>query len=245
MTMKKMSEYKLKKITYWFILSSFILPVGFLIYRIVVTENVATGEIGYRSRADYTLMLVQCLLGAVVIHVPYFFRRYFKIEIPTQLYIMYIVFLYCAIFLGEVRSFYYRIPHWDKWLHGFSAVMAGTLGFILVDVLNKNNCGITLSPVFTAMFAFCFAVSIGVLWEIYEYAFDGILGLNMQKFMLEDSTQLVGREALNDTMKDIIIDVCGSLAAAIIGYLSIKRQQKNDTTKQSVVIDKHIEKMYY
>ncbi len=219
-----LSEKKFRKITYWFVLLSFIVPIVFLVYRIAVTPDTASGEAGFRSRADYSLMLVQCLLGAVVVHVPHFLRRYLKIDIPTLLYMMYIVFLYCAIFLGEVRSFYYRIPHWDKWLHGFSSVMAGCLGFILVDVLNRVDRGIKLSPVFTALFAFCFAVSVGMLWEIYEYTFDGILGLNMQKFMLEDSTQLVGRAALDDTMKDIIIDVCGSLAAAVIGYISIKRR---------------------
>ena len=231
---------KFKKIAYWFVLLSFVVPVVFLIYRIVVTSNADPGEVGSRSRADYALMLVQCLLGAIVIHVPQFLRKYLKIEIPTPLFIMYIFFLYCAVFLGEVRSFYYRIPHWDKWLHGFSAVMAGCLGFILVDALNRLDRGITLSPVFIAMFAFCFAVSVGVLWEIYEYAFDGILGLNMQKSMLEDGTQLIGRAALDDTMKDIIIDVCGSLAAAVVGYISIKRQQKSNTVQQIVVIDEPI-----
>jgi len=224
--------WKLKKIAYWFVLLSFVVPVVFLIYRIVVTSNADPGEVGLRSHADYALMVVQCLLGAVVIHVPQFLRKYLKIEIPAPLYIMYIFFLYCAVFLCEVRSFYYRIPHWDKWLHGFSAVMAGCLGFILVDALNRLDRCIMLSPVFIAMFAFCFAISVGVLWEIYEYAFDGILGLNMQKSMLEDGTQLIGRAALDDTMKDIIIDVCGSLAAAIVGYILIKRQQKNNTVQQ-------------
>ncbi len=235
--MKKISEHTIRKITYWFMLLSFIVPVGFLIYRIAVTENVTIGGIGYRSRADYTLMLVQCLLGAVVLHVPYFFRKYLNINVPILLYVMYILFLYCAIFLGEVRSFYYRVPYWDKWLHGFSAVMAGSFGFILIDVLNNcNNIGIKLSPVFTALFAFCFATSIGVLWEIYEYAFDFILGLNMQKFMLEDGTQLVGRAALDDTMKDIIIDCCGSMLAATIGYISIKRQRKSELNKQNSLL---------
>lgn len=234
--MKKVSESKYKKIIYWFVLLSFIVPIGFLIYRIIIAENVATGEIGYRSRADYVLMIVQCLLGAVVIHVPYLFRRYLKIEIPTLLYITYIIFLYCAIFLGEVRSFYYKVPHWDKWLHGFSAIMAGSFGFILIDVLNRSgHVGINMSPIFTALFAFCFAASIGVLWEIYEYTFDGILGLNMQKFMLENGTELVGRAALNDTMKDIIIDCGGSMIAAVMGYISLKRNRKNNLNQQTVV----------
>ncbi len=219
---------KFKKIAYWFALLSFIIPVGYLVYRIAITANINIEEIGYRSRADYLLMLVQCLLGAIVIHVPHFLKKFFKIEVSTPLYIMYIIFLYCAIFLGEVRSFYYRVPHWDKWLHGFSAVMAGFLGFIVVDTLNELHRGIMLSPIFVAIFAFCFAVSIGVLWEIYEYTFDGILGLNMQKFLLEDGTPLVGRAALDDTMKDIIIDVCGSLVTAVIGYIAIKYRKNDD-----------------
>lgn len=238
-TIKKASGYTFRKITYWLTLLSFILPVGFLIYRIVVAENVATGEIGYRSRADYALMLVQCLLGAVVIHVPYFFRRYLKIEIPPLLYTMYIIFLYCAVFLGEVRSFYYRIPHWDKWLHGFSAVMAGSFGFTLVAVLSKSSrSSINLSPFFTTLFAFCFAISIGALWEIYEYTIDTILRLNMQKYMLEDGTELVGRAALNDTMMDIIIGCCGSAIASILGYISLKHRREKDLNQQTIVIEK-------
>lgn len=220
-------ENNFRKITYWFVLFSFIVPIGFLIYRVAITDNVATGEIGYRSRADYALMLLQCILGVIVLHVPHFFWKYLKLEIPTALYIMYIVFLYCAIFLGEVRSFYYTVPHWDTWLHGFSAVMAGSFGFIIVDVLNNSgHSGIKLSPLFASLFAFGFAVSIGVLWEIYEYAFDGILKLNMQKFMLEDGTQLTGRSALDDTMKDIIIDCCGSMIAAVTGYISLRYRRR-------------------
>jgi len=240
--MKKLSGNQFGKFTYWFVLLSFIIPIGYLIDRLAITEDVHPEQMGYRSRADYALMLAQCILGAIVIHVPQLFRKYLKIDIPAGMCVMYIGFLYCAIFLGEVRSFYYRIPRWDKWLHGFSAVMAGSLGFILVDILNRSNrVAMTLSPVFTAMFAFCFATSVGMLWEIYEYAFDGLLGLNMQKFMLENGTRLVGRAALDDTMQDIIIDCCGSLAAATAGYFSAKRRQKNDLNRQAAIMEKPIE----
>ena len=68
---------------------------------------------------------------------------------------------------------------------------------------------------FVAMFSFCFAVSIGAVWEIYEFSFDGLLGLNMQKFLLADGTPLVGRAALTDTMKDIIVDTIGALIASL------------------------------
>ncbi len=224
--MTKELSTKFKNFIYWFVLLSFILPIGFLIYRIIASGSADKSTVGYRSPADYTLMLVQCLLGAIVINLPHFLHRYLKIEIPTALNITFIVFLYCAIFLGEVREFYYKVPHWDKWLHGFSAIMAGSFGFIIIDMMNKSNSGIKLSPLFTALFAFYFAITIGVLWEIYEYTFDGLLGLNMQKFALEDGSKLVGRSALSDTMSDIIIDCCGSVIAAMIGYISLKRQKR-------------------
>ena len=84
---------------------------------------------------------------------------------------------------------------------------------------------IHLSPFFVSLFAFSFSMMLGGLWEIYEFAFDGILKLNMQKFMLEDGTQLVGRAALSDTMKDIIVDGCGALLASILGFLSLKQKK--------------------
>ena len=76
------------------------------------------------------------------------------------------------------------------------------------------------------MFALCFAVTVGVLWEIYEFSFDGLLGLNMQKFRLEDGTQLIGRAALQDTMKDLIVDVVGAATVVAWGYLHSKRNEK-------------------
>jgi len=233
--MKITTEVKLRRTAYWFVLINFALPVCFLIYRITALETVTSGDVAYRSRTDYLLMLIQCLLGAIVMHLPYVLQKNLKMEIPFPLYLMYIGFLYCAIFLGEVRSFYYRIPYWDKWLHNISAVMSGSLGFIVVDIIKKNRCGNSFSPVFSAIFAFCFSVSVGVLWEIYEYIIDSILELNMQKYLLEDRTPLIGRMALMDTMIDIIIDVCGSMVSAVIGYISIKRRQTTALTHQNVM----------
>ena len=141
--------------------------------------------------------------------------------------IAYVVFLYCAIVLGEVRNFYYNIKNWDTILHTLSGAMLGSLGFSIISLLNKSeSVPMELSPLFIAIFAYCFAVSLGCLWEIYEFTFDGILGLNMQKFMLEDGTQLVGRLALKDTMKDLIVDCLGAFAASFGGYISMKVQDK-------------------
>ncbi|HWR23140.1 MAG TPA: hypothetical protein VN366_06615 [Feifaniaceae bacterium] len=178
------------------------------------------------TRGDYILMLIQCVLGLIVMFMPSFLQRRFSIIFPDRIYVMYLVFLYCSIYLGEVRNFYYLIPFWDSILHGFSGVMLGALGFTIVNLLNREErLTVNLSPLFVSMFALCFAVTLGVLWEIYEFTFDGILGLNMQKFALQGGALFVGRDALIDTMKDLIIDFAGALVMSVIGYFSIKKER--------------------
>lgn len=216
---------KVERWTYFFVLISFLIPIAFLVIRIIFSGS-PQPEGAIRSQADYVLMLLQCLLGVIVIHLPTMMERKFRFDMPTALYVMYILFLYCAIFLGEVRNFYYEVPHWDTILHGFSAAMAGAFGFILVALLNRNtHTPVSLSPFFVALFAFCFAVMIGTVWEIYEYAADGLFGLNMQHFQTEAAVPLEGRDALLDTMKDIIVDMAGALLVSICGYFSLKQKR--------------------
>lgn len=182
---------------------------------------------GERCRSDYVLMLLQCCLGLAVMFLPNMLEKKWTWPITDAMYILYFQFLYCAIYLGEVRNFFCVVPHWDTWLHTFSGGMLGALGFIVVDRLNRvEGVPVRLSPGFVCLFALCFAVTVGVFWEIYEFTFDGLLGLNMQKFRLENGTQLVGRAALQDTMKDLIVDVAGAAVSVLLGYLSSRRQQK-------------------
>ena len=96
------------------VLLSFILPLGYLVVRIV-SHGGGTEEV--RSREDYVLMLLQCLLGIVAIVLPLRLIRQKTLQIPRVMLVLYIAFLYCAIFLGEVRSFYYAVPQWDTILH--------------------------------------------------------------------------------------------------------------------------------
>lgn len=207
-----------------FVLISFTAPIAYIIYKIVVSPVANTENIeGLRVKADYVLMLMQCILGIVAFFIPSIITKRFKIEIPSNMYIVYVVFLYGAIFLGEVGNFYYKVPHWDIILHTFSGAMLGALGFSVVNIFNKDeNISVKLSPIFVALFAFQFAISLGVMWEIYEFTFDGLLGVNMQKFALEDGTQLIGRAALADTMEDLIVDAVGAFTMAVIGYISLK-----------------------
>ncbi len=218
-----MKKVNFPKVLYFFVLISFIFPIVFLLFKMVLSAFNGTEK--YLT-SDRTLMLVQCILGVFVIHLPSFLAKRLKFEFPSALVIMYIIFLYCAIFLGEVRSFYFRIPHWDDILHLFSSIMTGMLGFMAVAILNKDqHVSVNLSPFFVCLFAFCFSLTLSTLWELYEFAFDGLLGLNMQKHTLEDGTVLAGRQALFDTMKDFIVDSCGALISTLIGYISIKSQK--------------------
>ena len=173
-----------------------------------------------KVRSDYLLMLTQCILGLLVMMLPSLLSRKWKIVVPDVICILYYVFLYCAIFLGEVFEFYYLVPHWDTVLHAFSGAMLGALGFKLVDFLNRDGgVKVSLSPLFTAVFAFSFALCIGALWEVYEFSFDALLGLNMQKHTTADGVPLVGTEALLDTMKDLIVDAIAAFAVVTVGFL--------------------------
>lgn len=217
---------RLGKLLYFWVNLSFLVPIVYLILRLIFGSDSA-GQVGYHSESDYLLMLLQCLLGLIAIHLPSILERRLRFELPSLLYGFYIVFLYCSIFLGEVRSFYYLVPRWDSILHFFSSMMTGFFGLMVVTILNRDrHVSMSLSPLFVCLFAFCFSITIGTLWEIYEFAGDGLFGLNMQKFITASGEVLVGHEALRDTMKDIIVDALGALLAGAIGYISIRKGQK-------------------
>lgn len=217
--MKK--KNRLGRVLYFGVTLSFLVPIVYLILRMVFGGG-EQASAGMHSESDYVLMLMQCVLGLITIHLPGILERRLRFELPGLLYGFYIVFLYCAIFLGEVRSFYYLVPKWDSVCHFFSSMMTGFFGLMVVTILNRNkHVTMDLSPFFLCLFAFCFSVTLGSLWEIYEFTADGLFGLNMQKFMTAQGELLVGHEALRDTMKDIIVDVLGALLASAIGMFSI------------------------
>lgn len=194
---------------------------------IIISPTEAESDAEYvRVKSDYVLSLLQCALGLIVMFIPSIIEKKISIDIPDSMEILYFIFLFSAIVLGEVRDFYYVIPYWDKILHAFSAGMLASLGFVLVAIFKKTErLKYYLSPLYIALFSFCFALTIGVVWEIYEYLADGLLSLNMQKYALADGTKLIGREALADTMDDLIVDTLGALVITILGYFSLKKQE--------------------
>jgi len=217
-----MKQSKVSKVLTAIVFSTLVLSVIYIVVRIImVPGGKGTGK--ERMESEYILMLLQCTAGIAIMFLPGIISRKFSVTIPGKMYILFVIFLFCAIYLGEVRSFFYQFKHWDALLHGFSGAMLGALGFSFVALLNdEERVPVNLSPIFVALFAFCFAIMLGVLWEFYEFAFDGLLNLNMQKYALADGTMLVGREALMNTMKDLIVDTLGALAVSILGYFSLK-----------------------
>ena len=218
------TDNKLELILHHLVFATLVVSIIFVSYKMITTPSTTTADSEVvRAKPQYVLMLAQCFLGLFALQLPGIIERKIHIGIPSKMLYMYFIFLYCSIYLGEVREFYYNVNNWDTILHTFSGGMLGSLGFAFVSILNKSEkVAMSLSPFFICLFAFCFALSMGVFWEIYEFTFDGILGLNMQKFMLEDGTMLVGREALFDTMKDLIVDGVGAFVISTIGYFSMK-----------------------
>lgn len=223
--MKKKVNWE--KIIGTFVFITLLLSIVYSLVMLIITpDELSSQELGSHVRSDYLLMFLQCLLGLVVFALPDFLEKKFSFELPNKMSIAYFIFLYCAIYLGEVRNFYYLIPRWDNILHCFSGAMLGAFGFTLVRILNDSErVSMNLSPGFICLFSFCFAMTSGAVWEIYEYLGDSIFGLNMQKYRLVDGSLLIGNAALSDTMHDIIIDGLGALVVVLSGYVSMRSKR--------------------
>jgi len=222
---KKRRDYR--KIVGVFVFTSLILAIiGIIVMMFIAPSEYQLDDPNGKIKSDYVLMLVQCVLGLIVIILPSLIEHKIKIEIPSRMMVVFILFIYAATFLGEVRNFYYTVPHFDTLLHTLSGGMIGALGFSIIAFLNNSDkIPVTLSPLFVACFTFCFALALGGIWEIYEFMADGIMNTNMQKFALENGTQLIGRTAVIDTMKDLIVDAIGAFVISIIGYISLKYEK--------------------
>ena len=123
-----------------------------------------------------------CVLTLVLLLIPSLIQINLKIELPTALEITILVFIFAAEILGEIQSYYIKFPFWDTVLHTTNGFLMAAIGFALVDILNRSKkFSIQLSPVFLAIVAFCFSMTIGVIWEFFEYGMDQFFGLDMQK----------------------------------------------------------------
>ena len=130
---------------------------------------------------NYTNVFL-CILTLLLLIIPSLAQMTFRIELPAALEIIILVFIFSAEILGEINEYYLLFPHWDTILHTLNGFLAAAIGFSLVDLLNRDKrVGMNLSPLFVAIVSFSFSMTIGVLWEFFEFAMDQLLGFDMQK----------------------------------------------------------------
>lgn len=123
-----------------------------------------------------------CVLALCLFLIPSFLERKLKIELPTVLEVIIFLFIFAAEILGEINAFYIRFPFWDTMLHTVNGFLCAAVGFAMVDILNQNpKIKFTLSPLYLAVAAFCFSMTVGVLWEFFEFSADCFVHTDMQK----------------------------------------------------------------
>lgn len=133
-----------------------------------------------------------CILTLILLIVPSFIQVNLKIELPTALEITMLLFIFSAEILGEIQAYYIKIPAWDTVLHTLNGFLMAAIGFALVDILNRSDrFSFQLSSAFLALVAFCFSMTIGVIWEFFECGMDMFFGLDMQKDMVVHSIHSV------------------------------------------------------
>ncbi len=147
-----------------------------------------------------------CILTLFLFSFPTILQRKLNVTLPNTLENIILLFIFAAEILGEVHNFYGIFKNWDTILHTLNGFLCGAIGFALIDLLNRTEkFHITLTPAFVALVAFCFSMTIGVLWEFFEFGMDNFLRTDMQK---DEIVTSIASTALDETKtnKSILID---------------------------------------
>ena len=167
-----------------------------------------------------------CILTLILFIMPSVVQATFKVEFPTLLEIIILLFIFAAEILGEISAFYIRFPYWDTVLHTLNGFLCGAIGFSLVEIMNGNKrLRFELSPLFMAVVAFCFSMTIGVAWEMFEFSMDSLYHLDMQKDTIIHSIYTVSLDPMNDNncvavtgIEDVVLN---GRELGLGGYLDI------------------------
>ncbi len=172
-----------------------------------------------------------CLLTLFLMLLPSFFSHTFHVYLPTAFEVIILVFIFCAEILGEIASFYVAFPFWDAILHCTNGFLFAAVGFALVDFFNRNErFSFKLSPAFLAFVAFCFSMTIGVLWEFFEFSGDRLFNLDMQKDYVIHTISSVSLNPdnknkaviINNIVETIVVQENGmETALGLGGYLDV------------------------
>lgn len=146
-----------------------------------------------------------CILTILLLYLPSWFQVKLRIELPPPLEITILCFIFAAEILGEVNAFYVVVPNWDTMLHTLNGFLAAAVGFSMVILLNDDErLTFDLSPFFLALVAFCFSMTIGVLWEFFEFGADMLFHTDMQKDTVINAIYTV---ALDTTRSNRVVAV--------------------------------------
>ena len=198
-----------------------ILSLGLFISNIIFA--VTTKDDSHRSRLIFNT--VQSCLMFIFTFFPGYIEKVVNVDIPNFMEVIFIIFCLCHFILGEISDFYIKVPHWDSILHTISGSMFAILAFSLIGLLNDLK-KVSLSPLFVALFALCFSMAVGGVWEIIEFGVDLLFHTNMQRFDNSVTREpFMGQLALMDTMKDLILDFLGALVICVMGYIGMQSKQ--------------------
>ena len=172
---------------------------------------------------------IMCIVALILFTIPTIVSEKFKIGIPSLLEAIIYLFIFSTTILGEINNFYGLIPFWDTILHTLNGFICAGIGFSLVDLLNQNSKKIHLSPMYVVLVAFCFSMTVGVLWEFCEFTADSLLKTDMQKDRIVQSISTVKLNPngenhpvkIKDIEKTQIYSKDGNVTTIENGYLDI------------------------
>ena len=188
-------------------------PVVFAVYlvlRLIVLASLVSAIL----RQEYESAFV-CVLVLFLFMLPFFIQKNFGIRLPSTLEIIILLFIFAAEILGELQSYFIQSPYWDTMLHTTNGFLCAAVGFSLIDILNRDaKIKFTLSPVYVALAAFCFSMTIGVLWEFFEFGMDRLFHMDMQK---DTIVHTISSVMLDPTNSNIPITIDGITSVAVNG----------------------------
>ena len=199
----------------------------YVILRIIVIASLALAL----GRGEYESAFI-CVLALVLFLLPSFAERTLVIDIPDTLEIIILLFIFAAEILGELQNYYLQFAYWDVMLHTVNGFLCAAIGFSLTDILCRNKQEkFRLSPLYMTIVAFCFSMTVGVIWEFFEYGMDCLFHTNMQKdTVLRAALSPVAGQGdyidigLIDTMNDLLVNFIGATVFSIIGFFYIKHR---------------------
>lgn len=199
-------------------------PAVFAVY--VVLRLIVVAELVLSIlRGEYESAFI-CLLVLILFILPFFIQQNFGIQLPTTLEIIILLFIFAAEILGELEGYFITYSNWDTMLHTTTGFLCAATGFALIDILNRNSrIKFQLSPIYVALAAFCFSMTVGVLWEFFEFGMDRLFHLDMQKDTVVQSITSVMLDPTNSNTP-VTIDGIHSVAVngndlGFDGYLDI------------------------